>query len=242
MSPRVCWPVLIQQQSSHRTDPLHCWHLRPAGTAVWICRGVLTYGSRKQKKKEEEEKPPRLNVCSGSLPLHPAPRRSAAHSWGYFCFCFDTFGTSSRVTRDDLCHGCLLNNIGLCGHYMAQRSFPPSDDVSIPFHSQFPSFQTSCFTLHSGHFDLHEEDSLSSQSFLMNAEVFHCVCLTAYCSHCVIVLWDFVSAALDLMAVMSLAPQGQMGEAAEVSLKIMLCHRAWPINLIFSLMFKDYVT
>lgn len=75
---------------------------------------------------------------------------------------------------------------------------PPPDDVSIP----------SCFTLHSGCSDLHKEDSLSSFSSLMNAEVFHCVRLTAHRSHCVIVLGGFVSAASDLM---SLAPQGANG-------------------------------
>lgn len=57
VSPGVCWPVLIlqptQQRSSHHTDPRHCWHLRPTGTAVWICRGVVTYGSRKRRKRRK---------------------------------------------------------------------------------------------------------------------------------------------------------------------------------------------
>lgn len=141
VSPGACWPVLIlqpiQQRSSHHTDPRHCWHLRPTGTAVWICRGVVTYGSRKQRKRRKNS-PPRLNVCSGLLPRHPAPRRSAVYSRGCFYFCFDTFCTSSRVTRDDLCHRWLLNNIGLCGRgdiWLRGLSPPRWRQYSFMFHA-----------------------------------------------------------------------------------------------------------
>lgn len=84
--------------------------------------------------EKEEKTPPRLNVCSGLLPRHPALRRSAVYSRGCFYFCFDTFCTSSRVTRDDLCHRWLLNNIGLCGRsdiWLRGLSPPPMTSVFL---------------------------------------------------------------------------------------------------------------
>lgn len=65
----------IRQKSSDHTDLLHAWHLCPNRIIVWICRGLIPNGSKKQHRNTSSP-----NICRFLLHLH-----LVGHSASFIC-------------------------------------------------------------------------------------------------------------------------------------------------------------